>query len=79
MGRTDMTDRYCGFLVTLQQDLRDDDAQATLDALRQIKGVIAVEPVVSDAYHFQMADTRVRSEIASTLMRALYPERYKDR
>lgn len=41
-----MTDRYSGFVVTLKEDMREDDAQATIGALRQIKGVVDVQPVV---------------------------------
>ena len=42
-----MTDRINALLVTLVRDLRDDDAQATIDAIRQIKGVLAVEPHIA--------------------------------
>lgn len=42
-----MTDRHAGYVVTLESPLREDDAQATLDAIRMIKGVLSVEPIVS--------------------------------
>lgn len=42
-----MTDRHAGYLVTLAADIREDDAEATLIALRMVKGVLSVEPVVS--------------------------------
>ena len=52
-----MTDRHAGYLVTLEVDLREDDAAATLAALRQIRGVVAVEPVVGDV-HVTIARSR---------------------
>lgn len=43
-----MTDRHAGYLITLAEDVREDDAEHVLNALRMIKGVATVEPVVSD-------------------------------
>lgn len=44
-----MTDRVSGFVVTLKQDIREDDVESTLDAIRHIKGVLGVMPVVTSA------------------------------
>lgn len=57
-----MTDRHAGYVVTLDRDIREDDAEATIAALRQIKGVAGVEPVVADL-NSAMAHVRVRSEL----------------
>ena len=35
-----MTDRHCGYIITLENDIREDDAEATINALRMIKGVL---------------------------------------
>jgi hypothetical protein len=43
-----VTDRHAGYLVVLTGDIREDDAEATLTALRMIKGVISVTPVIAD-------------------------------
>lgn len=43
-----MTDRHSAYIVTLDKDLRADDAEKILDALEMIKGVVSVEPVVAD-------------------------------
>lgn len=44
-----MTDRHAGYLVTLAEDIREDDAEeSVLIALRMIKGVASVTPIVSD-------------------------------
>lgn len=67
-----MTDRYNALLVVLEQDTRDDDAEATIAAIRQIKGVLDVTPnVVSSADH--IADMRARHELGQRLWRVLYP------
>jgi hypothetical protein len=44
-----MTDRHAGYVVTLAKDIRDDDAEeSVLVAIRMIKGVVSVKPVVAD-------------------------------
>jgi hypothetical protein len=43
-----VTDRYSGFVVRLDGDIREDDAQDVITALRQIRFVASVEPVTSD-------------------------------
>ncbi len=43
-----MTERYSGFVVVLDEDRREDDSEAIIQAIRQLKGVLKVEPVVSD-------------------------------
>lgn len=42
-----MTDRYIGFAVTLDADMRDDDAAQIADAIRMIRGIATVEPIVA--------------------------------
>ncbi len=46
-----MTDRYKGFLVTLDKEIRDDDSEYIINALKMIKGVYSVKP-----YIFKMED-----------------------
>lgn len=43
-----MTDRHAGYIVTLENDVREDDAEYIINALLMIKGVISVRPIVSD-------------------------------
>lgn len=45
-----MTERYAGFYVILEKDIREDDAKATISAMRHIKGVLSVEPKVTDNF-----------------------------
>ena len=42
-----MTDRVKGFTVTLEHDIRIDDVEVILNAVRMIKGVANVEPSIS--------------------------------
>lgn len=73
-GEEEVTDRYAGFVVTLESDLRSDDAEATVKAIMQIKGVIAVEPLLTTgALH--MATARAQREIERKILDALFPPR----
>lgn len=40
-----MTTRFSGFQVTLKADVREDDAEAIINAIRMIKGVADVRPI----------------------------------
>lgn len=40
-----MTDRHAAYVVTLAKDMREDNAEAVMTALRMVRGVISVEPV----------------------------------
>ena len=44
-----MTDRYKSILVELDREIRDDDAESLLIALKMIKGVWRVKPYVMGA------------------------------
>lgn len=68
-----MTDRYSGFVVTLEENMREDDAQAVLAALRMVRGVIGVEPVISNVEQV-IADKRARRELGEKLWAVLYPK-----
>lgn len=43
-----MTDRHAGYVVVLEENIREDAAAATITALRMVKGVVDVRPVVAD-------------------------------
>lgn len=40
-----MTERHSGYVVALDHDIRDDDAEAVINAIRMIKGVLSIEPM----------------------------------
>jgi hypothetical protein len=52
-----MTKRHSGYIVVLETDVREDDAQEIMAAIRMIKGVVAVQPVVSDP-HLEIVENR---------------------
>lgn len=67
-----MTDRYHAFTVVLEEDIRCDDGEPILNALRQIRGVISVKPHVTGVADHD-ARERVRHEFAKKLWDVLYP------
>lgn len=54
-----MTDRFKGFLVTLDDEIREDDAEAILTALRMIKGVFMVNPYINGMEDWMMYEKGV--------------------
>lgn len=59
-----MTDRIKGLTVTLCPDTRDDDAEATINAIRMIKGVIDVQSHVADSnHHFAVVSARATMQM----------------
>ncbi|HVQ45158.1 MAG TPA: hypothetical protein VMT30_09490 [Candidatus Saccharimonadia bacterium] len=73
-----MTDRHNGYYVVLEHDIRDDDAEATIAAVKQIKGVLSVTPNIA-GFDEHIAEMRVRTELSEKLLKVLHPEWYKDR
>jgi hypothetical protein len=53
-----VTDRHAAYVVVLEEDIRVDDAQEILTALRMVRGVAAVEPVIS-SFEVHVAKSRV--------------------
>lgn len=57
-----MTDRYAGYVVILDKHTREDDAQVTISAIKQLKGVMDVEPVMGDPKQ-HIAECKARSAL----------------
>lgn len=68
-----MTDRYHSIAVVLEEDIRDDDAEYILNAIRMIKGVLSIEPHISN-FESNMAEERAKKEYADKLWNVLYPK-----
>jgi hypothetical protein len=62
-----VTDRHAGYVVVLDHDIREDDAETILSAIRMVKGVQDVVPIVSD-FAVHIAESRARTEYAQVLM-----------
>jgi len=65
-----MTDRYHSLLVTLEHDMRTDDAEMLIDAIKALRGVIDVRGNVTDPVSMA-AQARARYELLNTITRAL--------
>lgn len=68
-----MTTRVKAFLVTLKDDMREDDAETIRVALSMVKGVIEATPVPSDINNY-VAESRARTEIYQRILDAIGPK-----
>lgn len=68
-----MTDRYHTLTVVLGNDIRTDDAEALIQAIQQLRGVISVVGAVSDMGS-HMAEQRARHVLGTKLWEVLYPK-----
>lgn len=69
-----MTDRIIAYTVILQEEIRSDDAEAITNAIRMIKGVADVAPVVADVEAYWARET-ARRELGERLWEVLYPKK----
>jgi hypothetical protein len=69
-----MTDRYHTLTVVLEANMRDDDAEHLMAAIRCMKRVLSVHGVVAN-YESIMAEDRAKRELGEKLWNVIYPER----
>lgn len=69
-----MTDRHAGYIVTLADDVREDDAEHVINALRMVRGVLSVKPVVADI-ELHMATERAKQDITSRFHEILWSKK----
>jgi hypothetical protein len=65
-----MTDRYNTLTVVLERDIRDDDAEYIINAIKMIKGVADVSGNIADN-DFYAAQVRVRRDITDKIWEVL--------
>ena len=65
-----MTDRYNYLIVGLEKDVRQDDAQDIIAAIKQLRGVLNVKPNVSNSDAWIAAE-RARIELGDKLLKVL--------
>lgn len=65
-----MTGRHAGYVVTLAADIREDDAEHIMTALRMISGVVSVKPVTADL-GMVMAREQVHAEVREKVLTLL--------
>lgn len=68
-----MTDRLNGVFVTFVEDIREDDANRIIDAIRLIQGVIDVKGNVTNGTEW-VANARAREKLRRALWEILYPK-----
>jgi len=66
-----MTDRIQALTVTLADDLREDDAEQLINAIHQLRGVLAVDKHVVRNADAHVARTRVTHELIGELLTIL--------
>ena len=71
-----MTDRLKGFTITLEKDVRDDDADGIINALKMVKGVASVKPLTKNSVD-DMARTRVFGEMREKFLQ-FYDDNFRN-
>ena len=61
-----MTDRYNALTVVLDRDIREDDAELLINAIRMLRGVLSVDPHVNDLQD-HVAIMRIKRELTQKL------------
>lgn len=68
-----MTDRYFALTVVLKNNLRSDDAQPVIQAIKMIKGVLEVTPHVADLEFYSAVQT-ASLDLRKKLFEVLHPD-----
>ena len=66
-----MTGRTNAITVVLEKDVRNDDAETILTAIRMVRGVLSATPNVSELSD-HIAQERVRRELGDKLWNVIY-------
>ena len=65
-----MTERVHSITITLDKDIRIDDAESLLSACRAFRGVVSVTPNVADMVSC-VAEDRARHDLTTRILAAL--------
>lgn len=65
-----MTDKIAGYVVTLENNIREDDAETILNAIRMVRGVLCVTAQKDDVIGQILAE-RVRRQVIDKLLELL--------
>lgn len=68
-----MTDRLKGVWVAFERDIRTDDVEPLIEAIKCLRGVLAVEPSIATSDDW-WAISRVRQELGEKIWEVLYPK-----
>ena len=72
-----MTTRYDAVLVVFEHEIREDDAESLLSAIRHLRGVESVHPHVTDVNGW-IAYAKARNDLEQRLREALRTKRKGD-
>jgi hypothetical protein len=67
-----MTKRLKGFVVVLESDMREDDAEQLRQATACMRNALKVEPIMASSNDW-IVEQRVRTELGDQIMQVLYP------
>ena len=70
-----MTDRYHSLTVVLEKNMRDDDAESLINAIKMMRNVISVEGNVAD-FTSLMAEERAINNLGQQVLAVIYPKIY---
>jgi hypothetical protein len=65
-----MTTRVSGFVVTLEQDIREDDAQEIVRAILLLKGVVNIDAIGSAPLEQHTIQRRLQAKIMNAVANA---------
>lgn len=65
-----MTTRLKGLTVAFSHDIREDDAQAIIDAISMIKGILDVQPIKNTGDEW-IIESRIKSELREKMFKIL--------
>ena len=68
-----MTDRFNALTVVLENDIRSDDAEVLLSAIRQLRGVLSVSGNVT-SIDVHIAQERAKHDLGRRLLEVIYPK-----
>ena len=76
-----MTDRFNALTVALEKDIRIDDAEGIMNAIRQLRGVISVSGNVADATSWAAEEpsrtlhiNRAKRELVESIWHIIHPK-----
>lgn len=69
-----MTDRFNALTVVLDKEIREDDAQAIISAISQLRGVASVQGNVADM-NSHIAKEQALYKLRGEIMDVLYPQK----
>ncbi len=69
-----MTDRLKGVWVSFDRDIRTDDVEPLIEAIKCLRGVSDVKASVADSSDWMNRD-RIRNELSEKIWEVLHPKR----